>query len=79
LRQFLASAARFNRGWRKYLVSVDYESVNIPRRDYNQYYPTEKACAFGNELVNDEFQPLALVDVGFLEERFPYLPVPELA
>jgi hypothetical protein len=79
LRQFLESAERFNRGWRAYLAGLDYESVNKPRREYNQYYPLEKACAFGNERIADEFQPLGMIDVGFLECRFPYLPIPQLA
>jgi hypothetical protein len=79
LRQFLESAERFNRGWRTFLVDVDYESINKPRRDYNQYYPLEKALAFGNERVCDEFQPLVMIDVGFLECRFPYLRIPQLA
>jgi hypothetical protein len=79
LHQFLNSAKRFNRAWREYLSGIDYESVNKPLRDYNQYYPLEKACAFGNEIVSDDFQPLALIDIAFLESRFPYLPVPQLA
>ena len=79
LRQFVDSAARFNRAWRVYLVGIDYESVNKPLRDYNRYYPLEKACAFGNETLSDEFQPLDLIDLAFLESRFPYLPLPQLA
>ena len=79
LRLFLESAERFNRHWHDYLVSVDYESVNSPRRDYNQFYSLEKACAFGNEMVSDDFRPLELIDLGYLECRFPYLAIPELA
>src|SRR5262245_42334491 len=79
LRRFLDSAERFNRRWRAYLAGVDYESVNKPRRDYNQYYPLEKACAFGNEMVSEEFQPLVMIDIEFLECQFPYLSIPLLA
>jgi hypothetical protein len=79
LRQFVESAERFNRRWREYLVAIDYESVNKPRRDYNQYYPLERACAFGNERANYEFEPLNMIDIAFLEGRFPYLPIPQLA
>ena len=78
LRQFLESAERFNRGWSAYLAGIDYESVNKPRRDYNAYYPLEKSCAFSNE-VSEGFQPLTMIDGGFLECRFPYLPVPQIA
>lgn len=79
LSRFLESAARFNRGWRTYLTRIDYESVNKPRRDYNRFYPVEKAAAFDREPVHDSFQPLVLIDVEFLEGRFPYLSIPELA
>jgi hypothetical protein len=79
LREYVESAERFNRGWHTYLASIDYESVNKPRQDYNQYYRLEKACAFGSERLSEEFEPLAMIDIRFLESRFPYLPVPELA
>jgi hypothetical protein len=79
LRQFLDSAERFNRGWRAYLADVDYESVNVRRRDYNQYYPLEKSCAFGIEMVSEDFQPLDMIDIEFLVRQFPYFPVPKLA
>ena len=79
LREYLESAERFNRGWRGFLFSVDYELVNKPRRDFNQYYPLEKACAFGSERIIDDFQPLEMIDIGFLEPQFPYLPIPQLA
>ena len=79
LRQYLESAGRFNRRWRVFLAGIEYESVNKPRRDYNRYYPLEKALAFGNERVCDDFQPLVMIDVEFLECRFPSLPIPQLA
>jgi hypothetical protein len=50
----------------------------MPIRDYNRYYPLEKACAFGNETLSEEFRPLDMIDVGFLARRFPYLPIPQL-
>jgi hypothetical protein len=37
LRQFLDSAARFNRNWSAYIDGVDLEPVNKPRRDFNQF------------------------------------------
>ena len=66
LRQYLDSAEPFNRAWRHYLEGLDYESVNAPRRAYNQYYPLEKACAFGNSMDSDGFQPLDMIDIRFL-------------
>ncbi|HUQ69729.1 MAG TPA: hypothetical protein VM165_09410 [Planctomycetaceae bacterium] len=77
LSQFLASAARFNRAWRAYLTGIDYDAANKPRREYNQYYPVEKACAFDQEPANAVFEPLAMIDVEFLERRFPYLSIPQ--
>jgi hypothetical protein len=79
LNRFVESAARFNRSWRAYLTGIDYGPVNKPRRDYNRFYPAEKAAAFDREPVHDPFQPLAMIDVEFLEGRFPYLSIPELA
>jgi hypothetical protein len=79
LRQFLESAERFNRHWRAYVDGLDWEPVNKPRRDYNQYYQLEKACAFGSEAVTDGFVPVAMIDGSILYERFPLLVVPSMA
>jgi hypothetical protein len=76
LARFLESAERFNRHWRTYLNGLDLEPVNRPRRDFNQYYPLEKACAFGNERVTDGFEPLAMIDHTYLFERFALLTIP---
>jgi hypothetical protein len=78
LRRFVQSAERFNRGWRTFLDRLDLEPVNHPRREYNQFYVLEKECAFGNEKVAENFEPLAMIDRPFLEERFPRLVVPRL-
>jgi len=45
LRRFLESAERFNRNWRAWLDGLDLEPANKPRRDFNQFYVLEKACA----------------------------------
>jgi hypothetical protein len=79
LGQFLESAARFNRHWRAYIDNLDLEGVNKPRRDYNQYYQLEKACAFGSEAVTDGFVPLSMIGSSYLYERFPLLVVPSMA
>jgi hypothetical protein len=78
LRRFLASAQRFNRTWTRWLKDLDLEEVNRPRRDYNQFYVLEKACAFLSERITDEFEPLEMIDVTFLEQRFPLLMLPKL-
>jgi hypothetical protein len=78
LRQFLESADRFNRHWGDYLEALDLEPVNKPRRDYNQFFQLEKACAFGSEEVNKGFEPMAMIDRQYLQERFPLLPLPNL-
>jgi hypothetical protein len=77
--QFLESAGRFNRHWSAYLATLDLEPVNKPRRDYNQFYVLEKACAFGNERVTEGFEPMGMIDSAFLTERFPLLALPSLA
>jgi hypothetical protein len=79
LGQFLESAERFNRKWRAYVDGLDLEPVNQPRRDFNQYYVLEKACAFGSEGVADGFEPLAMIDRAYLDQRFPLLVFPALA
>jgi hypothetical protein len=77
--RYLESAERFNRHWRAYLDGLDLESVNRPRRDFNQFYLLEKDCAFGNERIADGFEPLAMIDRAFLHGRFPLLTIPVLA
>jgi hypothetical protein len=79
VRQFVESGERFNHNWRTYVDGVDLESVNQPRRDFNQYYVLEKACAFGSEMVAEGFEPLGMIDGAFLYERFPLLVLPDLA
>jgi hypothetical protein len=76
LHRFLESAERFNRHWREYVERVDLERVNKPRRDYNQFYVLEKACAFGNDRVTEGFEPLGMIDSTYLYERFPLLTLP---
>ena len=79
LRQFLESAERFNRNWQAYIDGLDLEPVNKPRRDFNQFYVLEKACAFGSERVTEGFEPLGMIDNAYLYERFPLLSIPSLA
>jgi hypothetical protein len=79
LHRFLESAERFNRHWREFIERVDLEGVNKLRRDYNQFYVLEKACAFGNERVTAGFEPLEMIDGAYLYERFPLLTLPSLA
>lgn len=79
LRRFLESAERFNRNWRAYLAELDLEPVNKPRRDFNQYYVIEKACALGSERFTEGFEPLDLIDYAYLERQFPLLSIPKPA
>lgn len=78
LRRFLDSAECFNRNWRIYLDGLDLESVNKARREYNEFYVLEKACAFGNETVAEGFKPLEMIESGDLIQRFPLLTLPTL-
>ena len=75
LGRFLESAERFNRHWRVYIDGLDLEPVNKPRRDFNQFYVLEKACAFGSERVAEGFVPLEMIDSAGLYARFPLLAV----
>jgi hypothetical protein len=79
LANFLESADRFNRRWSTYLENLDLESVNQPRRDFNQFYPVEKACAFGLETIAEGFEPLAMIDSAYLLACFPLLTLPSPA
>jgi hypothetical protein len=76
LRQFLESAKRFNRHWGAYVDGFNFEPVNQPRRDFNQFYVLEKACAFGSERVTDGFEALGMIDSAYLYARFPLLLLP---
>jgi hypothetical protein len=79
LRRFLESAERFNRHWRAYIDGLDLEPVNKPRRDFNQFYVLEKECAFESERITEGFEPLGMIDSGYLYERFPLLILPSPA
>jgi hypothetical protein len=79
LRRFLESAERFNGKWRAYIDGLDLEPVNKPRRDFNQFYALEKACAFDTEEATEGFEPLEVIDSAFLFARFPLLTLPTLA
>ncbi|MEM9588726.1 MAG: hypothetical protein AAGA03_15700 [Planctomycetota bacterium] len=77
LMQFRDSAQRFNRSWEHFLNDVDLDSVNRRRREYNQYYPIEKACAMGSERTVGTFVPMSEVTCDDLRVRFPLLPLPQ--
>ena len=47
IKAFIQSATRFNQAWSRFLDSDLIEPVNRQRREYNEYFPIEKACAFG--------------------------------
>jgi hypothetical protein len=76
LSHLLESAERFNRQWRIFIDGLDLEPVNKPRRDFNQFYVLEKACAFGSEHVAEGFEPLGMIDSENLYARFPLLALP---
>lgn len=78
LMAFLQSANRFNSAWRRYLEQLDLGPVNRLRRNYNEFYPLEKATAFGNEHAIVDFVPLELVTIEQLRERFPLIVLPAL-
>jgi hypothetical protein len=78
LKRFVESAERFNRGWRRFLNGVDFDAVNKTRREYNQFYVLEKECAFGNEKVAENFEPLGMIDAAYLEVRYPLIVIPKL-
>jgi hypothetical protein len=79
LRRFLESGERFNRNWQTYLDGLDLGPVNKPRRDFNEFYVLEKACAFGSERIAEAFEPLEMIDSRYLYERLPFLTLPSLA
>ena len=78
VQQFIESGIRFNNSWSAFVSGDGLEHVNEMRENYNRFYPMEKACAFGNDGVNEGFQPLPQLDASFLLERFPLLVLPKL-
>jgi hypothetical protein len=79
LRNFVDSVARFNETWNKFLQELSLEEVNRLRREYNQFYSVEKACAFDCEDIERlGFAPLDPVTLERLYATFPPLPIPKL-
>jgi hypothetical protein len=79
LGNFIDSVDRFNGTWNKFLHDVNLEEVNRLRRDYNKYYPMEKACAFDCEDTERlGFTPLDPVTFDELYAAFPPLAIPKL-
>jgi hypothetical protein len=79
LRQFVESVDRFNRAWLYYVEHAGLEDVNRLRDEYNRFYPVEKACAFGSESINRNFEALPPIRMSDLLDRFPPLVLPQLA
>ncbi len=71
------SVERFNRRWTRYLESLDLDSLNREREDYNRYYVLEKECALRSaRLARVGFVPLRPITSRDLAQRFPPLVVP---
>jgi hypothetical protein len=79
LGDFASSVDRFNESWSKFLQGVNLDEMNRLRRDYNQHYPVEKACAFDCEDIERlGFTPLDPVTLEQLSAAFPPLAIPKL-
>jgi hypothetical protein len=79
LRDFVDSVDRFHAAWNKFLQEVNLDEINRLRRDYNQHYPVEKACAFDSEDIKRlGFTPLDPVTFEQLDAAFPPFVVPKL-
>lgn len=71
----VASVARFNERWHKYLAHVDLVAANRQIHGYNECYLLEKECAFRSaRLARLGFQPMPLLSPESLAERYPLLP-----
>lgn len=77
LRTFHESATKFNKMWSRFLSSGVLTEVNDRRREYNSYYPMEKATAFGTESFSADFKALPEIPQSWLESRFPLLTLPQ--
>ena len=76
---FVESGQRFNIAWNKFLSDVDLDEVNRLRSEYNQFYPVEKAAAFGSEDVERlGFTPLDMATREYLQASYPPLELPSL-
>lgn len=79
LRQFVQSAHKFNKTWTAFLDNTPLDTVNKPRREYNEFYLVEKGCAFDRVMNDNDFVPLEMIDRAYLWQNFPLLNLPELA
>ena len=60
-------------------ADLSLEPVNKPRLNYNQFYLVEKGCAFGHEMSEEAFEPLAMIDRDYFRQRFQLLELSKLA
>ena len=77
LRSFVESGMRFNLQWQGVLDGNDLDGVNEARQKYNDFYPIEKAAAFGTDRFNVGFEPLPMLESSAFERQFPLLVLPE--
>jgi hypothetical protein len=79
-RDLIASIARFNRRWTRFLHQLDLDTLNRMIEDYNRYYLIEKECYLGSaRLAARHFQPRPKLTKEALWNDYPLLPVPELS
>lgn len=78
-RDLIASVARFNARWERYLHELKLDHVNRAIDSYNRYYMLEKECVIGSaRLAARHFVTRPSVTRESLLEVYPALPVPEL-
>ena len=78
-RDLIASVARFNRRWSKFVGGLDLAPVNRRIDGYNRYYVLEKECILGSHrLAARHFRPYEPLTVEGILDRHPLLPMPVL-
>lgn len=79
-RDMVASIARFNRRWTRFVDELGLDHANRLIEDYNRYYLLEKECSLGSaRLAARHFTPKSRLSADTLLTDYPLLPLPELA
>lgn len=78
-RDLVASVARFNARWARFLDEWNDEPINRLIDQYNRYYVLEKECSLGSaRLAARHFVSKPRVSPASLLAAYPPLPLPEL-
>ena len=79
LSDFHHSVVRLNQLWEQHLDRVDLSEINRMLRNYNEYYPMEKTCAFDCQDIDRlGFMATRPMTREELDQEYPPISLPEL-